>query len=63
MMLIAGLTALCIGSVGFHVRFLVALCKECKVHCTSCLVRLDPESESYTVCAEPPEECPLPRAA
>jgi hypothetical protein len=62
MILIAGLMALCIGSVGFYVRFLVALCKERKVRCISYLVRLEPESEGHTVCAEPPKD-PLTRAA
>lgn len=63
MMLIASLAAICIGSVGFYVRFLVALCKECRAHWISYLVRLEPEYEGYTVCEEVVEERSLPRAA
>ena len=63
MIVTAALSALCIGSVGFYVRFLVALCKECRRSWISYLVRLEPEYEEYAIYEEPKGEHSLPRAA
>jgi len=44
---IAAITALCTVSIGFYVRFLVALCKECRQQRICYLVRLEPGFEEY----------------
>jgi hypothetical protein len=62
-MLIAALTAICIGSVGFYVRFLVALCKEWKAQWITYWVGLEPESDTYNIYEEQPDDHSLPRAA
>jgi hypothetical protein len=63
MIVTAALSALCIGSIGFYLRFLAALCKECRRSWISYLVRLEPEYEEYTIYEEPKAEHSLPRAA
>jgi len=49
MVAIAAMTALCTIGIGFYVRFLVALCKECSHHRICYLVRLQPSSEEYVL--------------
>jgi hypothetical protein len=63
MIVMTALLALCIGSVAFYLRFLFALWKEGKRHWISYLVRLQPETEEYTICGELATDDSLPRAA
>jgi len=49
MVLMAVMTAVCTASIAFYVRFLVALCKECKRSWIAYLVRLEREGNDCTV--------------
>jgi hypothetical protein len=42
------IAALCTLGVAFYVRFLIALCKECRHHCICYLVRLESSSLEHT---------------
>jgi uncharacterized protein (UPF0179 family) len=49
MVSIAAITALCAVSISFYLRFLIALCKECRRHRICYFVRLEPGSEEYLI--------------
>jgi len=63
MIVMTALSALCIGSVAFYVRFLHALWKEGKRRWISYLLRLHPETEEYTIYGERATDESLSRAA
>jgi hypothetical protein len=65
MMLMAAISAVCVGSVAFYLRFLFALWKESRTHWISYLVRLEPESENEEIAIyeEPAASDSLRRAA
>lgn len=65
MIVMAALSALCVGSAAFYARFLFALWKESRKHWISYLVRLEPESESeeLAIYEEPAATDKMPRAA
>ena len=46
MIVMTAISALCVGSVAFYMRFLYALWKESRKHWISYLLRLEPECES-----------------
>ena len=62
-MLMTAMTLICIGSVGFYVRSLLALGKECKVQWILYLVQVEPGTGEYTVCEGSVRKRSLPRAA
>jgi hypothetical protein len=49
MVVMAVMTTLCTAGIVFYLRFLVALCKECKRSWIGYLVRLEPEANDYSV--------------
>lgn len=63
MIVMAALSALCVGSVAFYARFLFALWKESRKHWISYLVRLEPKSEELAIYDEPAATDKMPRAA
>jgi hypothetical protein len=63
MMWATAMALICIGAVGFYVRFLLALCADCKARWICYLVRLEPETVGYTVQETRAEQRLLPRAA
>jgi len=65
MILMAAISAVCVGSVAFYMRFLFALWQESRRHWISYLVRLEPESEyeEITIYEEPAASDSMPRAA
>jgi len=50
MVISAVLTTLCTVGVAFYVRFIVALCKECKRSWIGLLLRQHPDTGNYTIC-------------
>jgi hypothetical protein len=50
-------------AIAFYVRFLIAICKECKGHRTYHLVRLRPDSGKSALVADRTMETPFLRAA
>lgn len=63
MLVMAVMTTLCTAGIAFYVRFLVALCKECRVHWIGYLVRLHVDSSESVVCLSQEADTSLPRAA
>jgi hypothetical protein len=63
MLVIAGLSALCVGSIMFYGRFLFALWKESRKHWISYLVRLEPKIEEIAIYEEPTASDSVRRAA
>lgn len=59
----AAMTVLCMAGIAFYVRFLVALCKECKPHLIGYWVRLHPDSVENPIAEVSEERNQLPRAA
>jgi hypothetical protein len=57
------MTVLCTASIAFYVRFLVALCKECKPRSIGYWVRLRLGSGEDTVAEMPERRKPVTRAA
>jgi uncharacterized protein (UPF0179 family) len=49
MVMMTMMTALCVVGVAFYVRFLVALCKECRIRRICNLVRLQSELDQYVI--------------
>ena len=62
-MLIAAMAALCAAGVTFYVRFLIALCKECRRERISYLVRLQPASDDDVLTESSESGTSIPRAA
>ena len=63
MFVILAMTALCTGGVAFYVRFLVALCKECRHQRICYVVRLQPESLEHIIPEAQELEASIRRAA
>ena len=63
MVVMAIVTTVCTVGVAFYLRFLVALCKELRVHWIGYLVRLHVDSNESGVCLSQEAETSLPRAA
>jgi hypothetical protein len=63
MFVIALMTVLCTSGVAFYVRFLVALCRECKPRPIGYWVRLRLASGEDTITEMHEREQPLTRAA
>ena len=63
MFVILSMTVLCTSGVTFYVRFLVALCKECRHQRISYVVRLQPESLEHIIPEARELETSIPRAA
>jgi hypothetical protein len=63
MFVTAVMTMLCTTGIAFNVRFLVALCKECKPRSISYWVRLRLGSGEDTVAEMPERRKPVTRAA
>jgi len=63
MVVMIGMTALCSAGVAFYVRFLVALCKECKPRRVGYWVRLRLGSGEESIPELPQRERPVTRAA
>jgi hypothetical protein len=63
MVVMTVMTALCTVSVAFYVRFLVALCKECRHQRICYLVRLEPDSVEHAIPEARELEASIPRAA
>jgi hypothetical protein len=57
------MTVLCTAGIAFYVRFLVALCKECKPRSVGYWVRLRVGSGADTIAELPKRSKPLTRAA
>ena len=57
------MTVLCTAGIAFYVRFLAALCKECKPRSTGYWVRLHLSSGEDTIAELPEERKPVGRAA
>jgi hypothetical protein len=57
------MTVLCSVGVAFYLRFLVALCKECKHQRICYLVRMPPESAECAIPNTRELETSIPRAA
>jgi hypothetical protein len=57
------LTVLCIAGIAFYLRFLVALCKECKPSSVGYWVRLRLGSGEDTIADLPERKKPVARAA
>ena len=57
------MTVLCTAGIAFHVRFLVALCKECKPRSVGYWVRLRLSSGEDTVAELQERRKPVTRAA
>ena len=53
----------CIGAVCFYLRFLLALCREYKYRWIGYLVRLEPDSDEYTVLKHEEIQISMGRAA
>ena len=60
---IAVMTVLCTAGVAFYVRFLVALCKECKPSLSGYWLRTQPRSDGDEVVELHEQEYPVSRAA
>jgi hypothetical protein len=63
MFVTAVMTALCTAGVAFYVRFLVALCKECKLSVLGYWVRLRLGYGEGRIATLPKRNKPLTRAA
>jgi hypothetical protein len=63
MFVMAAMTVLCTASIAFYVRFLVALCKECKPRPTGYWVRLRLGSGEDTIAELQERKEPVTRAA
>lgn len=63
MVVTAIVTTLCTAGIAFYLRFLVALCKEYRLHWIGYLVRLHVDSNENMVSASQEGETTLPRAA
>jgi hypothetical protein len=63
MFLEAVMMLLCAAGIAFYVRFLVALCKECKPRSIGYWVRLRLDSGEDMIAELPEERNPLTRAA
>ena len=63
MLLIPAMTVLCTAGVVFYVRFLVALCKECKLRRSGYWLRLRLGSREATILELQRSERPVTRAA
>jgi hypothetical protein len=63
MFVMAAMTVLCAASVAFYVRFLVALCKECKPRSVGYWVQLRLGSGEDTIAELPERRKPVTRAA
>jgi hypothetical protein len=63
MLAVTVLTTLCAGGLGFYLRFLVALCKECKPRITEYWVRLRLTPKENTVVKLQPADKTISRAA
>lgn len=63
MFVMAVVTVLCTACIAFYVRFLVALCKECKPRPVGCWVRLRLGSSEDTIAELPERRKPATRAA
>jgi hypothetical protein len=57
------MTVLCAAGVAFYLRFLVAVCKECKPRSTGYWVRLRLSSGEDTIAELPEQRRPVSRAA
>jgi len=57
------MTSLCVASIAFYLRFLVALCKECKPRWICYLLRLQPASSAEQLLEPEEEESSLLNAA
>jgi hypothetical protein len=57
------MTILCMTGIAFYVRFLIALCKECKPHSVGYWVRLRLGSDEDTIAEVPEQRRVLTRAA
>jgi len=63
MFVMAVMTVLCTAGIAFYVRFLVALCKECKPRPVGYWVRLRLGSGESTIAELPERRKPVTRAA
>jgi hypothetical protein len=63
MLVMSVMTVLCTAGVAFYLRFLVALCRECKFHRTGYWVRLRLDSSEDAVIELQEWKEPMKRAA
>ena len=63
MFIVAAITVLCTAGVAFYVRFLVALCKECRLDRIGHWLRLRLSSGEATIVELQRPETPVTRAA
>jgi hypothetical protein len=63
MFVMAAMTVMCTASIAFYVRFLVALCRECKPRPIGYWVRLRLGSSEDTIAELPGRRKPVRRAA
>jgi hypothetical protein len=63
MFVMAAMTVMCTASIAFYVRFLVALCRECKPRPIGYWVRLRLGSGEDTIAELPGRRKPVRRAA
>ena len=63
MVVMTVMTALCTVSIAFYVKFLVAVCKECKHERICYLVRLQRDSVELVIPEARELEASIPRAA
>ncbi|HEY7099193.1 MAG TPA: hypothetical protein VH437_20875 [Terriglobales bacterium] len=63
MFIMSAITVLSAGAVAFYIRFLVALCRECRPHWVAYWVRLQRHAQHDSVVESLGDEYPISRAA